>query len=54
MKQKKFAERMGYRWQEKSHEDLGYDLFIFKREITCIVRVGGPPFPFPKKDRLSS
>jgi hypothetical protein len=36
---KKFAERMGYRWQENSHEDLGYDLFIFKRGTTCIVRV---------------
>jgi hypothetical protein len=36
---KKFAERMGYRWQENSHEDLGYDLFIFKRGTACIVRV---------------
>jgi hypothetical protein len=36
---KTFAERMGYRWQENSPEDLGYYLFIFKRETACIVRV---------------
>jgi hypothetical protein len=36
---KEFAERMGYRWQENSQEDLGYDLFIFKRGTACIVRV---------------
>jgi hypothetical protein len=30
---------MGYRWQEYTQGDLGYDLFIFKRETACIVRV---------------
>ncbi|ABS55293.1 hypothetical protein Mboo_0775 [Methanoregula boonei 6A8] len=36
---KKFAERMGYRWQENTHPDLAYDLFIFKPQMACIVRV---------------
>ena len=36
---KKFAERMGYRWQENTQDDLGYDLFIFKPEGARIVRV---------------
>jgi hypothetical protein len=36
---KKFAERMGYRWQENAHPDLAYDLFIFKPQMACIVRV---------------
>jgi hypothetical protein len=36
---KKFAERMGYRWQENSHPDLTYDFFIFKSDAACIVRV---------------
>jgi hypothetical protein len=36
---KKFAERMGYRWQENPNPDLGYDLFIFKLDAACIVRV---------------
>ena len=36
---KKFAERMGYRWQENPDPDLAYDLFIFKPEAACIVRV---------------
>jgi hypothetical protein len=36
---KKFAEQMGYRWQENTQADLGYDLFIFKPETACIVRV---------------
>ena len=27
---KKFAEKMGYRWQTNEHPDLAYDLFIFK------------------------
>ena len=36
---KKFAERMGYRWQENTHPDLGYDLFIFKEDAAAIVRV---------------
>ena len=35
----KFAEQMGYRWQENSDPDLAYDLFIFKPEAACIVRV---------------
>jgi hypothetical protein len=30
---------MGYRWQENSHPDLAYDLFIFKPGAACIVRV---------------
>jgi hypothetical protein len=36
---KKFAERMGYRWQTNEHPDLAYDLFIFKPATACIVRV---------------
>lgn len=36
---KKFAEQMGYRWQENTQADLGYDRFIFKCETACIVRV---------------
>ena len=36
---KTFSERMGYRWQENSHPDLAYDLFIFKSGAACIVRV---------------
>jgi hypothetical protein len=36
---KTFAERMGYRWQENSHPDLAYDLFIFKPGAASIVRV---------------
>ena len=30
---------MGYRWQTNEHPDLTYDLFIFKPEAACIVRV---------------
>ena len=36
---KKFAEKMGYRWQTNEHPDLPYDLFIFKPATACIVRV---------------
>jgi len=36
---KKFAEKMGYRWQTNEHPDLAYDLFIFKPGAACIVRV---------------
>jgi hypothetical protein len=36
---KKFAERMGYRWQENTQADLAYDLFIFKPQTACVVRV---------------
>ena len=36
---KKFAERMGYHWQENTRADLTYDLFIFKPQTACIVRV---------------
>jgi hypothetical protein len=36
---KKFAEKMGYRWQTNEHPDLAYDLFIFKPKAACIVRV---------------
>jgi len=36
---KKFAERMGYHWQTNEHPDLLYDLFIFKPDAACIVRV---------------
>ena len=42
---KKFAERMGYRWQTNEHPDLAYDLFIFKPEAACIVRVRADPVP---------
>ncbi|MEN6396412.1 MAG: hypothetical protein ABFC78_08020, partial [Methanoregula sp.] len=30
---------MGYHWQENEHPDLPYDLFIFKPDAACIVRV---------------
>jgi hypothetical protein len=30
---------MGYRWQTNEHPDLEYNLFIFKPETACIVRV---------------
>ena len=30
---------MGYRWQENSHPDLAYDLFIFKPGAACIIKV---------------
>jgi hypothetical protein len=36
---KKFAERMGYRWQENTHPDLPYDLIIFKPGMCRIIRV---------------
>jgi hypothetical protein len=35
---KKFAEKMGY-WQTNEPPDLAYDLFIFKPDAACIVRV---------------
>jgi hypothetical protein len=37
---KKFAEKMGYRWQENlENPDLGYDFMAFKPENTFLVRV---------------
>jgi hypothetical protein len=36
---KKFAERMGYRWQENTHPDVAYDLFLFKKDSARIVKV---------------
>ncbi|MFZ1897815.1 hypothetical protein [Methanoregula sp.] len=36
---KKFAERMGYQWLENPDPALAFDLFIFKPEAACIVRV---------------
>jgi len=42
---KKFAERMGYRWQENEHPDLAYDLFIFRPEAACILESPADPVP---------
>lgn len=36
---KKFAEKMGYRWMENPHTDLGFHLFLFKLDSARIVRV---------------
>jgi hypothetical protein len=37
---KKFAEKMGYRWQENTENpDLSYDLLIFKQDSTRIIKV---------------
>ena len=37
---KKFAEKMGYRWQENTENpDLGYDLQVFKPEYAMLVKV---------------
>jgi hypothetical protein len=37
---KKFAEKMGYRWQENTdNPDLGYDLLIFKPDSVRLIRV---------------
>ena len=36
---KKFSERMGYRWQENTHPDVAYDLFLFKKDSARIVKV---------------
>jgi len=37
---KKFAERMGYRWQENTdNPDLAYDLHIFKPDSDRLVKV---------------
>ena len=39
---KKFAEKMGYRWQENTDTpDLGYDLFVFKPGSAFLLRVRG-------------
>jgi hypothetical protein len=54
---KTFAERMGYRWQENSHPDLAYDLFIFKPGAACIVRVRQTRFainPDPRSSMIVS
>ena len=47
---KKFAEKMGYRWQTNEHPDLAYNLFIFKPETACIVRSGRPLTGLPGYD----
>jgi hypothetical protein len=36
---KGFAERMGYRWQDNSFEDLAYDFLIFKPDSFRAVKV---------------
>jgi len=36
---KKFAERMGYWWQENTNPELAYDLFIFKPASVRIIKV---------------
>jgi hypothetical protein len=37
---KKFAEKMGYQWQENTdNPDLAYDLFLFKPGYTFLVKV---------------
>jgi hypothetical protein len=37
---KKFAEKMGYRWQENTdNPELGYDLQLFKPGYTFLLRV---------------
>ncbi|MGB7788195.1 hypothetical protein [Methanoregula sp.] len=36
---KKFAERMGYWWQENTNPDLEYDLIIFKPGSLRIIKV---------------
>ena len=37
---KKFAEKMGYRWQENTdNPELAYDLQVFKPEYAMLVRV---------------
>lgn len=36
---KKFAERMGYRWNDNTHADLPYDFQIFKPESVRLVKV---------------
>ena len=37
---KKFAEKMGYQWQENTHNpDLAYDLLVFKQTYAFLVKV---------------
>lgn len=36
---KKFAERMGYWWQENTNPELAYDLFVFKPASARIIKV---------------
>jgi hypothetical protein len=36
---KTFAERMGYRWTDNPHEDLGFDFQIFKPQYFRLVKV---------------
>ncbi len=36
---KKFAERMGYWWQENTNPELAYDLFCFKPASVRVVKV---------------
>ena len=37
---KKFAEKMGYRWQENTdNPELAYDLQVFKPEYAMLVKV---------------
>lgn len=36
---KRFAERMGYRWQDNPYSDLAYDFIIFKKDSFRAVKV---------------
>ena len=36
---KKFAEKMGYQWEENTHPELGYHLLIFKPDSLRLVMV---------------
>jgi len=42
---KKFAEKMGYRWEENSHPDLLYDLLLFKSTSMQLVKVRVMRYP---------
>jgi hypothetical protein len=42
---KKFAEKMGYRWQENTkNPELAYDLLVFKQEYAMLVMVRVPRY----------
>jgi hypothetical protein len=48
---KKFAERMGYRWQENTdNPDLAYDLQCFKPGYAMLVKVRVPRYPINPND----
>jgi hypothetical protein len=36
---KKFAEKMGYQWEENTHPELGYHLLIFKPDSLRLITV---------------